>query len=643
MRKNALIFLLVILILGGVVYYFTQDRYLERAVEKTGELIFDAKVEIDNFNFSLLNLQCGWKKLQIANKNKPMTNLIETGVATFKLEFTPLFWGRFIIDEMKLQNVRSGTARKTDGSLPHEPTEAEEEPGVFAETRQAAAEQIRSLPALDFSSLGQKLNIDSLIHLDKLSTVAGYNVLAKDADSTKDYWSNAIKNQDYGRRLNELKKKIEALQFDKNIDLIKAQQLLQQVNAIKKDSDALKAELQDQKTNLTSAMKSIDDAYSDLQNQLKADIERAKKLARLKELDTRDIGLLLFGAPLVEKLESVLHYINLARRYAPAASILFDSEKEPGPERFAGQDIHFPFHHNFPQFLIREIELSGGTGHDSTAGYSLSGTVTGVTNEPAIFGHPTKAELMVEKSAGNSYQLRSVFDHVTETAKDSIWIQASNFKLGKIKLQERAQLPHEIIATKGNARFTGFFVGHAMQLDLKMQASPVKFNYTAAAEGRIASTIREVLDGIKDVDLEAIIKSKQGQQKLQMRSNIDEALSKQLKAILDKNLQKTRDELETRVREEVAKNRQKAEVAIAGFKHDAEQRLQTYEDQLNAEIKKLEEKKAELEAKIASETAKAKEAAEQEKKKLEKQAKDQLKGLFSKPKEEKSQAKKDSL
>ena len=94
MRKNALIFLLVILILGGVVYYFTQDRYLERAVEKTGELIFDAKVEIDNFNFSLLNLQCGWKKLQIANKNKPMTNLIETGVATFKLEFTPLFWGR---------------------------------------------------------------------------------------------------------------------------------------------------------------------------------------------------------------------------------------------------------------------------------------------------------------------------------------------------------------------------------------------------------------------------------------------------------------------------------------------------------------------------------------------------------------------
>ncbi|KAA3659299.1 MAG: TIGR03545 family protein, partial [Calditrichaeota bacterium] len=426
MRKNALIFLVIIIVLGGVLYYFTQDKYLERVAEKSGELVFGAKVEIDAFHFSFLNLQCGWDRLQVANKNKPMTNLVETGSANFKVEFTPLFWGRVIVNEMRVENARTGTARETDGSLPVEITEGEEESGVFAETRAAAEEQIRSLPALDFSGLAQKLNIDSLIHLDKLSTVAGYNALSHEADSTKDVWSNAIKNQNYSTRINDLKKKIDALQIDKNIDIVKAQQLLKQLNEIKKEVDVLKNDLQKQKSELTDAVQSIDTAFDKLQSQMKADIERAKKLARLKELDTRDIGLLLFGSPLIERLESVLDYINMARRYAPAASILLDSEKEPAPERFAGQDIYFPFHHNYPKFLVRKVILSSGTGKDSTSGYNVSGTLSGLTNEPAVYGLPTTADLTVEKNTGNSYSLRAVFDHVTETAKDSIWLQANN-------------------------------------------------------------------------------------------------------------------------------------------------------------------------------------------------------------------------
>jgi uncharacterized protein (TIGR03545 family) len=86
--------------------YFTQDRYLERAIESAGEAVIGAKVEVDNFDFSFFGLKCSWDHLQVANPKHPWRNLIETGKASFAVEGRPLFWGRIIIDEMVLEEAR---------------------------------------------------------------------------------------------------------------------------------------------------------------------------------------------------------------------------------------------------------------------------------------------------------------------------------------------------------------------------------------------------------------------------------------------------------------------------------------------------------------------------------------------------------
>ena len=65
MRKSALIFLTIIIVVVGVLVYFLQDRFIERAIERTGEAVVGAKVEIDGFDFSLFDLSCSWHRSPI--------------------------------------------------------------------------------------------------------------------------------------------------------------------------------------------------------------------------------------------------------------------------------------------------------------------------------------------------------------------------------------------------------------------------------------------------------------------------------------------------------------------------------------------------------------------------------------------------
>ncbi|KAA3620123.1 MAG: TIGR03545 family protein [Calditrichaeota bacterium] len=634
MRKNALIFIIVVALFSAALYFITQNKYLERATEKSGELIFGARVEIDAMHFSLFDLQCGWDRLQIANKDKPMTNLIETGEANFKLEFTPLFWRKVIITEMRIENVQSGTARQSSGSLPRNKAAKAKKSGVFAKTQNALKEEMHALPALEFAELTRKLNIDSLIQIDKLQSVAGYSLLAQEVDSSSEFFSAKLKNQNYTERINALKKKIDALNIDKNMDILKIQKTLADLGAITKEVDKLQNDIQADKSSAQGSFKSVTEKYDNLKKQVQADISKAKNLARLKELDTRDVGLLLFGAPLIEKIENLLHYLNLARRYFPAAAILLESEKEPEPERFAGQDIYFPFHHKFPDFLIRKILLTGSTGKENSNAYNVSGKIFGLTNQPAVFGEPTKAELEIQKSAGNGYKIRSVLDHVSEIAKDSVWIDAQDFRLGSVKLKENKNLPTELVAEKGDLNFTGFLRDEQMNLNLKVHAEPVQFKYAQSDDNRISKTIREVLDGVRVVEISAQLKTENDDRVLKLSSNIDNVLSQRLKNILDKNVTKARQDVENRVQQEVAANREKADAALAGFKSKVDEEMAVLENRIKAETDKLAAKKKELEVKLAEETGKVQSAAEKEKKKLENEAKKKLDGLFNKNKKD---------
>ncbi|OQX58358.1 hypothetical protein B5M50_04465, partial [candidate division KSB1 bacterium 4484_219] len=131
MRWKGLIFLATLVAIFIALSMFFIDKWIESGLEKAAQAIVGARVEIDNLDFSLTGLSIKWDRLQVTDPNNTMRNLIETGRTAFKMNAPALFRKRYIIEEMTLVDVRTGTSRKYDGALPKTPKKKKTKPDVI--------------------------------------------------------------------------------------------------------------------------------------------------------------------------------------------------------------------------------------------------------------------------------------------------------------------------------------------------------------------------------------------------------------------------------------------------------------------------------------------------------------------------------
>ncbi|MBC8183483.1 TIGR03545 family protein [candidate division KSB1 bacterium] len=623
MRKKGIIILVVIFVIFAVFAFFFRDYRIEKGLEKIGGAIAGAKVEIDNFHFSLLKMECSWKRLQVADKNDPWKNILETDKASFDLEMRPLFWKRLIINEMILENVRQGTPRTTDGSLPKKPKTEKRtaEPNIAEKAKKAIEKQFGAIPVFDLSGLGKKLKIDSLINVDNLLSVQGYNRLNLAADSSFKYWSSQLDIKVYHDRVTGLEKKIKTLKLDKIKTIPELTNALDNINKINKEIKSLKKEVQNKHKALSQTFTDMQTGLKEIESDLKNDINRAKALARLKDLDVKDVSMLLFGDPVVNKTQQILDYVALGRKYLPTVKKLKGAEKEKSPPRLKGQNISFPFHYRYPKFLIRRVKLSGATAAgDTSQAYFAAGVLNGLTNEPAVYGKPTQFEIDLNRITGNQYNIKGSLDHRTEIAYDSLWISAKRFALGEVKLKKSKYFPNALKAKKGNISAAGFFIGDGINLKLNADVSPVEFIFSQKAEDKITKIVRDVLTSLNRITLKAQLKGDTTDYKMRLNSNVDQVLANKVKQTISQNLRKAQMQVENYVRAEAAKNRKKVEALIEKNKKTMLAELDKAKQTVEKKAEEFEKKKKEVEKRI-----------EDEKKKLENQAKKKIKDLFKKP------------
>jgi uncharacterized protein (TIGR03545 family) len=170
------------LVIGGLAVFFTvfMNPLLERALERGMEALFEARVDVDRFNLNLLRFRVGIQGITVANRDRPMKNLLQTGRMEFRLKPEAVLRGKVYIEEIRTDAIRFDTDRTVSGALPDRPPKAKppKRPGPPAP------------PLVDlrnFDALGL-LNRE----YDKLATPRAYNAAIDAYNASLEKWQGQV-------------------------------------------------------------------------------------------------------------------------------------------------------------------------------------------------------------------------------------------------------------------------------------------------------------------------------------------------------------------------------------------------------------------------------------------------------------------
>lgn len=318
---------------GAVFVLFFMDPVLENATERGLEAAFGARAEVSSFRLQLSKLRISMASVAVADRDKPMENLFETGRIELRLDPASLIRGRVYIEEASAASIAVGTKRKTSGALP----------GVPAE--QPPPEQ----PAADGPPLVDFENFDAMALLEqeksKLKVTAAYAEAAAAFDEASARWK---------AKVDDAQKTAKKAQDDAKAILAIDPKKLTTPDAIAKAVEDAKKAAETTKTVAKEIDTVADGVRADLEN-----AQRLEKLARsavaddyarLKSYIDPKSGAALealepsIKAILSDKVEKYIYYgqRSLAVAQKLKASAAAKGEEKPAKAAPRGRNVAYP-------------------------------------------------------------------------------------------------------------------------------------------------------------------------------------------------------------------------------------------------------------------------------------------------------------
>jgi len=638
MRWKGFIFLVVVSAIIAVISIFFMDGWIESGLESAGEAIVGAKVEIDDLHFSLfrLSIQWDWKpiphwrfvptkgslfdlsiqwdRLQVTDPDHTLQNILETGRTAFRMNAPALFRKRYVIEEMTLADIRSGTPRKTDGALPKEEEPPKTEPDALDKMQAKLKDEIAQLPVMNFDleRIKSKLNLDSLLVMADLQIVNRVDSARTDLNQTADRWSAFYKGFHPDEELSKIKTDFADLDPKQIKTLPEVLSTLDKIKTARKSLTSITDTIQVNQAKIRQDFDRASTYAKDADDWIKADYQNLLKKAQLPDLSVKNIGKILFGQTIVNRINQYLGYLQMIRKYMPRKS----AEAGPAlPERLTGRDIYFPDFHGWPRFLIRKIHVSGQTGvSDEAAGFVMSGDITGITSQPWIYGKPTVIDLKALQQDKLSGIFVGMLDHTTDVSSDSFNLVLRDKSLNAMQIAHTPYLPSEIKNGKADFNAIVRFEESNLLVRMDIQARGLDFSFPEAqTRNRFVSVVRDVISGIDLITLHAQAAGKADELDFKLDSNLDELITARLKQIGSQALTDAQNKIRDRLNKIRDSKMQEINALYAARKKDIVDKIEDYKsrgDEIKTRIEtKVKEVEAEIEQRKKAEENKLKDKA----------------------------------
>jgi len=538
---------------GGAVVFglFFMNPTLERAAESGLAAAFGARADIDGLRFSPFGMRISVAGLAIADRDEPMTNLVETGRLELRMNAAAALRGKVYIEEAAAESIAAGTARATSGALPDSPAR----PRAEKPAKEAAPPMV-DLKAFDAAALLEREKA-------KLSSTAAYESAGAAYDEASARWKARAASS--GAAVDGLEAAVDGLEASTRSVLATDVKKLTTPDAVAKALADAKAATESVKTAVAEA-----DA---VQKGVKADMDSVAKLEKaaksaladdmdyLKSLVDPSSGAAMAALEpsvreiLSDKAERYLYYAGRALEIIRAvrAEDTADAEPKDAPKAAygRGRDVRFPST-AYPAFRLGLLKSNFRAGDTDWAV-----ELREISTEPALVAEPSAFSLSAKKG-GSSMGADAVIDlREAEKASWSAEIACSGLALDLGDALKGAGLGAFSADLAGSGDANGAANGAANGDESGRLALELDLTLTKARVGSPSGTFGTALAGaIAGVDaIEADIayeKAPDGNDAFRLRTNLDDVVADAVKAMAGQYAKKAMADVEAAVRDYAA-------------------------------------------------------------------------------------------
>ncbi|MDR1323002.1 MAG: TIGR03545 family protein [Candidatus Margulisbacteria bacterium] len=576
-----------------LVVIFGFNPLLKFGLEKAGNAAFGAKTEIVGFSLNPFTGRLDIKRVQVANKNAPFTNLFELGALRLGLDAEQLFYSRVNIPQATLDNIQLGTPRAKSGALPVKKKKAPAEKKPF-----------------DLNKFTQELQ------LDPAAVQRAFQVAPPQASSE----AERVKKEN-AQKLAEVKKRLAAVDVQKELAALNLQELnnfsISSVDDLSK-MQSLVAEKQKGLQKITADL-AVNEAIvehtfmdalinlEELDTIAEKDLDNLLDALDLGNYDLGSLGKDLLGPKLNSWLDTGLQYFELVKKYLPPKTEPPKFKKE----RFQGQTIVFPNNKTRPRFWLGRLGLSGVSGQGTANELTYSGYINDLASEQHLIGRPTQIKILgaFTKRAQSLLDIDIALNHLGEGYADVYCLVLSGYDLAGVQLWDEQLIPLKITGGLGRINIALSVANDELDGAITLSGKNMRYEKIGAPSGAgalIADAIQSAPELTANIDLTGMLDNPH----LWVKTNVDTLIKNRLEKEFGDQIAQAKAQIAAEYEKTIGEARQEIKAALKQTEEESTSVLAAQQKALDNEKAKIEQKKKELEDQINSQTDTIKKQAE---------------------------------
>ncbi|MGH7630317.1 MAG: TIGR03545 family protein [Gemmatimonadales bacterium] len=588
-RWKAIAPLLLALIGIGVLGVLFAEPVAEETTEDVSTDLLGTQVDVSKLDLRPREIGADLWRIEVADPFDMSRNLVEAGSVHLTVDPEALAEKKLVVRNLALRGMQFGTKRET----PARPARGDGfAPQMVRAVRQWASQF--DVPLLKLTPIDtiRALALDPT----KLGTVQAATSLAARTDSTRRAIEQGLRGVPVGptidsaralvARLDTLNPRTLGIQGTRDA-IASVQRSIRQVEDAKRQIETLGKDALRGVNQLGAGLKEVDEAR-------RRDYEFARSLLQLPSFAAPAIGKAFFGQVSVERFQQAMYWVQLGRHYMPPGLL---PRETTGPDRLrmAGSTVRFPKERTYPSFLLEAGNVDFTLAGEGVLAGRYAATVRGLTSAPALYGKPTviSARRRADGPVLAALRVDAVLDHLTTRTRDSISAIADGVGLPAFNLPG---LPVRLDPGSGRSGLSFVLRGDEIRGRWSVASNKVQWTVDTSARrlNEIERIVWRVLSGLTDLRVTAVLSGTVKAPKLGVSTNLDQAVSARLQAVVGEELAMAEQKVRAEVDKLVAAKTEEVRQQVAAVETEGRQRveaerqkLEEVEQQLRGELKDL--------------------------------------------------------